>query len=148
MEKQERIQIEITTNTVRYLLHQFDKLLLGLDTKKYEFGSVLEKKRKIKAIRDFTDYRIKEKIIDKESDLWKLLKEIKVKDKDIANKKVALSILERLLHLHTKGMYRQPIYLDSKEAKQISLYIKQKSREDNQKAGLGVLRRLAGFFES
>jgi len=72
--RQENIKKEITKNTIDFLIWKFEHLLLGLDTELYKFKGK-EKERCILSIRNFIDYRIKEKIID-DKKLWNLLIEI------------------------------------------------------------------------
>jgi|SRR3989344_7180749 len=143
MDKEERIRIEITNNTLRSLLFEFDGLLLGLDTSKYSFESSLDKNIKIKKIKNFVEYRLKEKVIDQNGDLGMLMKEIK--NGNIGVKKTARGILKKLIHIYTKNNYPTPISLKSKEANRISKYLKQKACKNNMKIGEGVLSRFFRF---
>ncbi len=141
----ERIRIEITTNTQKILLFHFDQLLLGLDTKKEAFGSEKEKQNKIKAIKNFVGYRLKEKIIDSSSELWKLIKEI---DKaDLVDKETDRKFLFRLMKMNHSRLFIGSLGLKSKEAYKISNYHKQKAKEEDRKLGESVLRRFMGLFE-
>jgi|SRR3989344_3591742 len=145
MEENQKIQTEITQNTIKSLFSKFDKLLLGTDTKEYGFKSLAEKELKIKEIKILVDYRLKEKIINQKSDLWKVLCEIKTKD--IGKKEISVKILEKLFLIYTKNVYLHPIQLNSQEAKRISTYSKQKAREENAKRGEGVLIRFFKIFQ-
>ncbi len=100
MEKKDRIHIEITENTIKYLLYQFDQLLLGIDTNKYAFGDQEEKEDKIKGIKNFANYRIKENIVEPSSELGQLLREIQ--KKDFSEKEEAERILLKLINLSVK----------------------------------------------
>lgn len=143
MEDKERIKKEITENTLNILLRYFDSLLLGLDTDKYRITDA-ERKRKIVAISNFVNYRLKEKIIDESGALWNVLEEIA--SSDLEDLKTIKGIFLKLMNLNSRRIFTGNYHLKSKEAILISRYAKQKTREENQRRGIGVLARFFSVF--
>ncbi len=141
MEREERIRLEISHNTVNFLVSKLDKLLAGIETKQYEFKSEKEREKVIQEITELVDYRIKEKVIDSNTKIWKILLQIK-KLNFSSNRELEKTYLS-LLELH----YRRriyPKYIDLKSVK--SLYYKAKIKENNMRGGEGVLRRFFRFL--
>lgn len=121
-EHQSRIEKEIAQNTISFLLKKFDDLLLGLDTRELRFKNKEEENRLTSSIKNYTSYRLREKII-KDKSLWNLLEEINT---SIITKKSAKTFLKKL---YESSKYPNTPHLSSI----YSRYLRIKSKESNQK---------------
>jgi len=122
MENDERRKIiEIEQNTIQTLVRYFDKLLNDLDTK-FKLSEIDRKNLKI-SIGRLVDYRIKEGKIDKNKDLFKVLKKINGTKFSLGESKEIYSMLLKL----------SPGYRGT--------YNKNKRKEESNSRGEGIISK-------
>lgn len=146
MKDEERICKEITINTQKILLFHFDQLLLGLDTHKGKFVNEKEKQNKIKAIKNYVKYRVNEKIIDPNTELWAIVKEIE--KADLEDKESNKKFLYRLIKMHYSYLDLKSINLRSKQGSSICNYYRQNVKEMDKVRGEEVINRFFKMFEN
>lgn len=136
-DSQERIEKEITLNTINILLKKFDDLLLGMDTKEHKFKTKQEKNRLITSIQNYISYRLKEKIIQNQ-ELWHLLKEIT--QINLSSKRKSQQFLKILMKLKNTSPFPTSMYLKSPHSKYLRNKAIEESRKANQKKGESVIK--------
>ncbi|MGD9276171.1 MAG: hypothetical protein PVJ67_03275 [Candidatus Pacearchaeota archaeon] len=126
---------ELEKNSINLMTSRFDQLLYGLDTKKGKFTSLAQKNKIINSIKDYIKYREEEKIINQDSEIWKIF--MKIKKLNFNSVSEIKKIYSELLELKFKFHYTKK-----------SIYYKQKGREIKMEKGQkGFKDFLGGLFK-
>jgi len=99
------------------LTYRFEQFLLGSDTKRYRFTSLNQKQKFVCTIKDYSKFRLEDKLINRNSEIWKII--LKINKSNLKNLKEIKEIFSELYKLINKDK-KHTIYNN---------YYKQKGRE-------------------
>jgi hypothetical protein len=74
------MKITLEKNSIDILESRFQNLLKGSDTTKYKYTSENQKQTTIKSLKSFIKERISEKSLNKNTEIWEIIMEIKKLD--------------------------------------------------------------------